>query len=220
MGYLLGCISPAALLAKLKHKNLRAEGTGNLGTTNAMMVLGKMSGAIVLLVDLAKGAGAYLLAKWLFPELGKTAGLLAGTFTIVGHVFPFYMRFKGGKGLAAFCGMILAYSPLTFVLLVLASAAVMFIVNYSFVVPYSLAVLFCAVTTIREGSIWVFLITLAASTLILFKHADNVKKAKKASDIKVRDYVKKYIFKSKAEAEVAATEELPCAMESTEVELD
>lgn len=220
IGYLLGCISPAALLARLKRKDLRAEGTGNLGTTNAMMVLGKVSGVIVLLVDLAKGAGAYLLAKHLFPELGKTAGLLAGTFAVIGHVFPFYLRFKGGKGLAAFCGMIFAYDPFLFLILVLASAAVMFIVNYSFVVPYSLAVLFCAVATVLERNIWIFLITLTASVVILFKHADNVKKAKKASDIKVRDYIKKYVFRTHAAEEAAATESLPCSLNGAEADTD
>lgn len=196
IGYAFGCISPAALLAKMQRKNLRAEGTGNLGTTNAMMVLGKASGIIVLFVDLAKGAGSYLLAKKLFSHRGEVAGLLAGAFAVVGHVFPFYMRFRGGKGLAAFCGVAFAYNPLMFLFLVLASAAVMFIVNYSFVVPYSLAVLFCAVVTMLERNLWVFLITLLISTLILWKHADNVKKAKKATDIKVRDYVRKYILHS------------------------
>lgn len=113
IGYLLGTLSPAALFAKLKKVNLRKRGTGNLGATNTTMVLGKQYGALVMILDIGKAFLACKLAELLFPELA-VAGLLAGAAAVVGHIYPFYMKFKGGKGLAAFGGMILAYNPWMF----------------------------------------------------------------------------------------------------------
>lgn len=118
IGYLLGCLSPAALISKIKRKNLRKNGTGNLGATNVMLNFGKRFGALVMLFDIFKAFAAYKLAELLFPS-AAFVGIAAGFAAVVGHVFPFYMKFKGGKGLAAFAGMVLAYNPWLFLFLLL-----------------------------------------------------------------------------------------------------
>ena len=84
IGYLLGSISPAALISKIKKINLRKTGTKNLGATNTTLVLGKKFGAIVMIFDIAKGAASVLIAKLLFREIAMLAGLLAGSAAVAG----------------------------------------------------------------------------------------------------------------------------------------
>lgn len=94
MGYLIGTLSPAALFAKLKNANLRENGTGNLGATNALLVMGRVYGVLVMVLDILKAFIAFRLAAKLFPAI-KVAGMIAGLAAIIGHIFPFYMNFKG-----------------------------------------------------------------------------------------------------------------------------
>lgn len=186
IGYLLGCINPAALIARLKNKNLRGQGTRNLGATNVSMVIGKRWGIAVMLFDIAKAFAAYRLAAWLFPEL-TVAGLIAGCAAVAGHIFPFYLKWKGGKGLAAFAGLVLAHSPWLFLLLLTVGVALMFLVNYTFILPYSAGVLFCVLSTVCSKSLAVCAITAIAGGLLMWKHRDNLIKAIHRTDKRVRE---------------------------------
>lgn len=96
IGYLLGSINPAALISRMKKTNLRDKGTGNLGATNTMLVLGKKYGAFVMAFDISKAFCAVKAAQMLFPAL-SISGLISGGAAVAGHVWPFYMKFKGGK---------------------------------------------------------------------------------------------------------------------------
>ncbi|MBQ8583819.1 MAG: glycerol-3-phosphate acyltransferase [Clostridia bacterium] len=199
IGYALGCISPSAIISKLKRRNLRQEGTGNLGATNVTMVFGKGWGVFVMLFDIAKGAAAYLICDLAFRDAILHAGLIAGLCAMLGHVFPFYLGFKGGKGLATFGGVALAYNPLLFLILIVSCMVIMLIVNYSYVFPYVGASLFCIGASLWSLDIYVFLLTLPMAALIIYKHFGNLKKARSAEDITVRDYIKKHIFGKKSE---------------------
>ncbi|MGE0709725.1 MAG: glycerol-3-phosphate 1-O-acyltransferase PlsY [Planctomycetota bacterium] len=113
--YLLGAIPFALLAGRLRGIDLRQHGSGNVGATNALRVLGKRMGLTVLLLDLAKGALPVLLAPRLLAHLGHAApGWLAPALAaaaILGHVFPLYLRFQGGKGVATAAGAFLALHP-------------------------------------------------------------------------------------------------------------
>lgn len=189
IGYLLGTLSPAALFAKLKKVNLRKRGTGNLGATNTTMVLGKQYGALVMIIDIGKAFFACKLAELLFPELA-VAGLLAGAAAVVGHIFPFYMKFKGGKGLAAFGGMILAYNPWMFLGLLVGGIVLMFLVNYAIVLPLLAAVLFPALVAVTSHDIIAVVICVATSILIIVKHWSIFGRIRRGEDTKVRDFLK------------------------------
>jgi glycerol-3-phosphate acyltransferase PlsY len=193
IGYALGCISPSAIISKFKNRNLRNEGTGNLGATNVTMVFGKGWGVFVMLFDIAKGAAAYLICHFAFDVM-PYAGLIAGLAAMLGHVFPFYLGFKGGKGLATFGGVALAYNPLLFFILIVCCMVVMLIVNYSYIFPYAGASLFCIGASLWSLDIFVFLLTLPMAALIIYKHFGNLKKARSSEDITVRDYIKKHIL--------------------------
>lgn len=193
IGYLLGSLSPSALLSKIKNANLRENGTNNLGASNTMLVLGKGYGVLVMVIDIAKAVISASIAKWLFPKLA-VAALLAGFGAVVGHVFPFYMGFRGGKGLAAFGGMVLAYKPLFFVCLLLFGLLLMIISNCSVVMPISAAILFPILVGLESHNLVMVLIACAASLLIIVKHWSNVDKARSGKDIKIRSFIKENLL--------------------------
>ena len=106
-GYLLGCSNMAWYLAKIAGADLRSGGSGNLGASNAVVLLGWKSGVLTAVHDVGKAALAVLIAKWLMPE-SPFAETTAGVACIMGHIYPFWLKFKGGKGFASFWGMTLA----------------------------------------------------------------------------------------------------------------
>ena len=189
LGYLLGSLSPSALLSKLKNENLRKQGTRNLGATNTMLILGKGYGAFVMFFDIAKAYAAVRLAQKLFPLLAY-GGLIAGCAAVVGHIFPFYMKFKGGKGLAAYGGMILGVDPLLFCLLLVIAVAAIFVTNYSLAMPMSATILFPILYAIRTRDAVAIVIVTVISILIICKHIPNIAEAIRGEDTKVRAYVK------------------------------
>ncbi|MBQ8624368.1 MAG: glycerol-3-phosphate acyltransferase [Oscillospiraceae bacterium] len=197
IGYLLGTLSPSAFLAKLKKKNLREEGTQNLGATNTMLTLGTGYGALVLFFDLAKAAIAVKLGQLIAPAFALS-GLLSGSAAVLGHIYPFYMKFKGGKGLAAYGGLILGLDPILFLILLIISTACMFVVNYSAGMPMSAGVLFPVLYGLRTHSIVSFLFAAAISAVIIWKHFSNLLKGRNGEDVKVRDYAVHHLFKKKA----------------------
>ena len=113
--YLIGCLQPSYLLGKaIKHVDIRDYGSGNSGATNAIRVFGFKFGMVCLLIDAAKGALAVLLVKlFLGPDVVGSEGaaillqLCCGLCVILGHNYPFYMHFRGGKGVAASIGILL-----------------------------------------------------------------------------------------------------------------
>ena len=112
IGYLFGLLQTGFLYGEWHHMDIRKYGSGNSGTTNALRVMGMKAGAIVFLGDLCKAVLACLLAGWIFgsayPELIPLFKLYAGLGVVLGHNYPFYLKFKGGKGIAATAGVILA----------------------------------------------------------------------------------------------------------------
>lgn len=196
IGYSLGSLSPAALISKLKNKNLREHGTGNLGASNTLLVFGKALGVFVMIFDIAKAFLAAKLAELLFPKLALS-GLIAGFAAIVGHNFPFYLHFKGGKGLAAFGGTVLYYNPLFFLALLVFGLVLMFIFNFSVVMPMSAAVLFPILVYLQSGNWGEVAMAGASSLLIIIMHFSNIEKAKNRTDVPIREFVTQKLFRKK-----------------------
>ncbi|HKA88822.1 MAG TPA: glycerol-3-phosphate 1-O-acyltransferase PlsY [Haliangiales bacterium] len=107
--YVAGSIPFGLLIARAKGVDIRAAGSGNIGATNVARVVGKPLGVLVLVLDAAKGFGPTFAAlRVAGPEVAAVAGILA----IVGHVFPVWLRFRGGKGVATALGVFLALAPI------------------------------------------------------------------------------------------------------------
>ena len=194
IGYVLGCFSPSAILSEIKKVDLRTSGTRNMGATNAFAVLGRRAGVIVLVIDVFKAFLAYHICQALFPAI-DCSGLIGGLFAVVGHVFPATMRFKGGKGLASFAGVVLARNPAAFLVLLIACLALMLVVNYSFVVPFGGAIGFFIVEASSGSGAVALSLTAILGAIIVCKHFGNAMRAFRGEDVTVREFLRRYLFK-------------------------
>lgn len=148
-GYFFGMIQTAYIYGRMNGIDIREHGSGNAGTTNALRVLGKKAGIIVFLGDLLKAVAATLIARIIFSHIDPDNLYLyiayTGLGTILGHNFPFYLKFRGGKGIAATGGVILGFLDPVMII----SAAIVFfgmciITRYVSVSSICLVVLFAA----------------------------------------------------------------------------
>lgn len=180
IGYCIGCIETAHVVGKLWKVDLRQHGSGNLGTTNALRVLGKKAGAVVFIGDILKSVIAYLICRAIFKDNGTIAGLFGSAGAVLGHNYPFYLNFKGGKGIAVMIGMTAALAFTTDIRLAFPNAIIGF--GLAFATRYvSVGSLAFAVTLPTSCFLLGFereivLITLCVSALAIWRHRGNIKK--------------------------------------------
>ena len=189
LGYLLGCSHMAYYISRAKNVDMRRHGSGNLGTSNSVIVLGWPAAVAVGLHDIGKGLLAVVLAKLLFPQL-EQVGALAGVACVVGHVFPFYLGFRGGKGFAAFMGVTLALNWQLALLMVVVIAAVTWFTDYLALGTFATIAIVPVWLGIQFGSLPLALILLAASALILWKHRENIVRIRNKTEIGFRSATK------------------------------
>lgn len=189
IGYLLGCANPASRLAARKHTDLRTTGTKNLGATNVAVTMGRKYGALVMVLDILKGWLAVHIARQLMPTR-VAASLMAGVAAIVGHIFPAQLKFKGGKGLAAFGGVVLAFSPQLFLFLLTTGCALALLCNYGVAVAFSAATLAPVLGGLQTGSFAVFCVLAVGGGLVIWKHWGNLGAIRDGTEMKVRDHIK------------------------------
>ena len=198
LGYFLGCLHPAALVSRITKVNLKEVGTKNLGATNTALTLGRKAGYFVLLLDMFKSYFSYKAAKALFPQL-VAAGLIAGFGAILGHCFPVFLQFQGGKGLAAFGGLVLAHDPVLFVILLTLGIAMAFLLNYGVYLAVTATTLFPILSYFRSGSLGVLGTTAVAGGIVLAVHRSNLHRAITGEDpIHTRDGLQKIFGKKKS----------------------
>lgn len=183
--YLLGCSNMALYLSKLKNVDARAGGSGNLGASNAVMLMGWKAGILVALHDIGKSVLAVLLAKFLLPELAHI-GAVAGVASILGHIYPFYLKFRGGKGFASYLGMILALNWKFALVIMVLVAAVTLITDY-IVLGTTLTIISSPVYFgITSASLTVALILCIATAVIIYKHRMNYVRIWKGTEFGLR----------------------------------
>lgn len=151
------------------------------------VTLGFAHGILVMVIDMLKAFLSVKLAKLLFPHIAA-AGLLAGCSCVVGHIFPVLHRFRGGKGLAAFGGMILALDYVLFLILVSIGIVVVLITDYAISMTFSAVSLAPYVTLLRLHSWVTFAFVLAVSGLVLYKHRENIARVKNGTEMKISTF--------------------------------
>lgn len=213
LGYLLGSIPVGSLVGRAHGIDIRQHGSGNIGATNVLRVLGKKPGILVFACDALKGFLAVVVAYCVtiyfigptyhtvatielgkpgiieHPELsdrsthlqiGHLAGIIAAVACILGHNFPVWLRFKGGKGIATTCGVLLGLMPLAVAVAGAVWAAVFFTLRY-----VSVASLLAAATLpITVGVLWhvgradgaLFGFSLVAAALAIWRHRSNIQR--------------------------------------------
>lgn len=187
--YLLGCSSMAHYLGRAKNMDMREHGSGNLGASNTAVTMGWGPAILVGAHDVGKGALAVLLARWLFPEL-ELVGAVAGVACVLGHIFPFYLGFRGGKGLASFMGMTAALNiPLCLVALVIL-ILVTVTTNYIALGSIVVSILVPLGLWLLTGQIWPSVVLLVATLVMLWKHGINIRRILAGTEIGLRKTAK------------------------------
>ncbi len=171
LAYLLGSIPFALIAGKLHGVDLREAGSGNLGATNVFRTLGRTAGVAVMVLDIAKGAAAVLVAVAL---TNNPWPLAAAALAILGHVFPVWTHFKGGKGVAVGAGAMIGLVPsASGVLLVLWILLVVFTRYVS--VASIVAALAAAPLAYVFGAPWSYVVFIAlAGLFVIYKHRENI----------------------------------------------
>ena len=183
LGYLIGSINLAYIFSKIKGYDIRKHGSGNAGASNVIIVMGKKIGVVVMAADIFK---AYLVVKlciYLFPDV-FLVGIIAATTVILGHIFPFYMGFKGGKGFASLGGSILALDMKMFLVLLIFTVVICFITNYISFGPTSVSLIFPIAYGYFNKSLAATLIFLVATACICYRHFENFKRIREGTELK------------------------------------
>ena len=182
IGYLIGAINPSYIIGKIRGIDIRQKGSKNAGASNALILFGKVLGIGCALFDIAKATFAIWLCGKLFPELTYSFAV-TGVACILGHVFPFYMDFKGGKGLACLGGMILAFDCRVFLIMLAAEIIVAIVTDYICFVPLTASAVFPIVYGIMRQDARGALIIALIFPLMLYKHKENLKRIKQKTEM-------------------------------------
>ena len=185
IAFLIGSIPTAYWYARYFHKlDIRQHGSGNIGATNSLRVLGKKAGAIVLIIDLLKGLIPVLIAK----NLGFTpeSTLMVGLFAIMGHLFSPFVGFKGGKGIATAFGVIIGFSPLAALLCVAVFGLVFYFTRYVSLGSILGVFVFLIVTLVQfQDNLTAQLLAAGLTVLLVFSHRENIKRLLSGTESKV-----------------------------------
>ena len=198
--YFLGSIPTGYLVARAKGIDIRTVGSGNIGATNAMRVLGKPAGIIVLLADALKG---YAAVAWLCPLLMnlfngpvaevETFRIVAGIAAVLGHNYTCWLKFKGGKGIATSAGVYLALAPLSVGIALGAWIIVFLLGRFVSVASIAAAVALPTAVWFRKDSLFLGIVTTALGLLAIYKHKSNIQRLIRGTESRIS-------FKSKGTA--------------------
>lgn len=189
LAYLMGCSNMALYIAKLMKQDLRNSGTGNLGASNTTILLGWRAGVAVGIHDIGKSALALILAELIFPDL-PFIGALAGVASVLGHIFPFYLKFKGGKGFASFIGMSVALNWKIALAVLALMVVVTLITDYLVAGTMTTIVLVPVSIGFMTQSVVVPLILLIATAVITYKHRENFVRMYNGTEIGLKSTIK------------------------------
>ena len=172
--YLIGSIPTGLLLGKAYGIDVRREGSGNIGATNLYRTVGRKVGIITLIGDCLKGLLPVLLVKAssLPPEFAAWVGLAA----FCGHVFPVFLKFKGGKGVATALGVFLALAPLAVAIAIALFAVLMFLCRYVSLGSISAAAAMPLAVYLLGESRTVTVVTLVIAAIVIIRHHENIKR--------------------------------------------
>jgi len=185
-GYLIGCLNVAAILAHKKGFDIRSKGSHNAGASNALLTMGKGAAAASALTDILKA----FLPVWLLihviplPEDCPHLPVLTGAAVIFGHMFPFWMQFRGGKGFASLLGLSLALDWRLFLIMIGIIALMLFTVRYIVPATLTCTVLLPVWHYFRTND-WIdVLLLIAPGAVIIYKHRENVRRIRSGTEFK------------------------------------
>lgn len=188
-GYAFGCFSTGYIISRMYHVDIRKYGSGNVGTTNALRTLGWKAGALTFLGDFLKAVIPIILFRYVIFQEFDEAQLLAlytGFGVVLGHNYPFWLRFKGGKGIAVTTGVMAAFDPLLIPFFIVIFVAVVAITRYVSVGSLFIAVLFPVWIGVRyPDQIHMLIIAILYALSAFYTHRANIKRLLRGSENKI-----------------------------------
>ncbi len=180
IAYLLGSINTSIIVARLFGiGDIRKQGSGNAGATNTLRVLGKKAAVLVMIGDGLKGVLAVLLARW-FSHLFSEANIslyIAAVCVMLGHVFPIFFGFKGGKGIMTSIAVVFTLSPIIGIILVVIFVIIVAIFNYISLASVISSICYPLLVLIFFwGNIPFFISAVIMATIAVIKHKSNIKR--------------------------------------------
>jgi len=194
LAYLMGSFSSAVWIGKwFYNTDVRTQGSGNAGATNTIRVLGTKAGIIVMVLDVVKAWGAVMLAHLFAGDSLSDSQLIdyqiaLGALAVLGHVFPLFTGFKGGKGVASLVGVIIAlYSPYIFLFVLLWFALVFIITRYVSLASITASILFAilAIFVFHEQNTYLIILAALIAVFIPLTHRKNIKRLLKGEESKL-----------------------------------
>ena len=180
LGYLAGSVPFAYLLARLKGIDVRIAGSGNVGAANVLRTTGPWRGVIVMSLDVAKGIGAVAIAHML---AGGTALIaLTGAAAVVGHIYPVWLRFHGGKGVAVAAGVFTLLSPGATAIAAALFLIIAWITRYISLASIAATLALPPAAWIVGAPLSVILVAAGTATLILFRHRANWSRLRRGTE--------------------------------------
>ena len=182
LGYLLGSVNTSIIIGKIVYKtDVREHGSGNAGATNVLRTFGKAAAIAVVAGDFLKGVLACLIGHYVFGEVNPGSGIFlgeyfAGFFAVIGHNWPAYFSFKGGKGVMTSFAVILMFSPMAALICLGAFIVIVAITRYVSLGSMLSAVLFLILAFILNEPLPMLLIGAAMVALIIIRHSANIKR--------------------------------------------
>lgn len=193
LGYGIGCFSTGYVVGRANHIDIRNFGSGNAGTTNAIRTLGWKAGSLTFLGDALKAILAILLVRYLIysNEIVEYLPLYAGLGVVIGHNFPFWLHFKGGKGIAATGGVMISFdwrlglSALAVFLIVTITTRYVSLASLiiSMVFPIWMLIMY-------PGDIHMFLVSILFTLFAFIKHRTNIKRLMNGTENKIGHKIK------------------------------
>lgn len=181
--YLIGSIPFAWLVARRRGTDLRQVGSGNLGAANVMRSSGVSAGAMVAALDIAKGAASV----WLAVRVGDGAELpaAAGLAAIIGHIYPIWLRFRGGKGVATACGVFAVLTPLAMPVAIVIFTATVWMTKYISLGSVLATMALPPVAYALGSPSPAVLAATAAAILIVFRHRSNLMRLRMGTERRI-----------------------------------
>ena len=174
VSYLLGCIQTGVIISGAQHVDIRAHGSKSTGTTNVFRVLGAKASLVTFVGDVLKGVLACLLGLWL---LGNTGASLAGIAVVLGHMYPVFYKFKGGKGVASSLGTSLVLNPLLGLILLAVSAVGIAITHVVSIFSIVSLVAFGLINPfLCKGDVAEIIYSIVLALLVVWAHRTNIKR--------------------------------------------
>ncbi len=173
LAYLLGSIPTGLIIGKVGYqKDIREHGSGNLGATNTFRVLGLKAGIIVIVVDILKGTLAATLPILFHADVYPLA---IGVFAVIGHMFPLFARFKGGKAVATSAGVILGVNPLVFVIMIASFLVILYVTKYVSLSSMLTGIITIIVTLVQQD-IGLMVVTSLLTAVVIYRHKANIRR--------------------------------------------